>query len=143
MVLSLRYHNLLARRDRVSDKRALAGGYPVRKFLVPRIKSAFDKPLLLALDAILKSLVHRMNSILLLQRAEVDPIHVLHKYCHFFTTYLEILAIGLKPTVYIRVLTHEVRLVKVNLDVQSGIDAGKCYQAQVNNQEGDPADIRQ
>ena len=140
MELSLWYHNLLSRRDRVSDKRTLAGGYPVRKFLVPRIKSTFEKPLLLALNAILKSFVHRVNSILLLQSAEVDPIHVLHKYCHFFTAYLEILAIGLKPVVYVRVFTHKVHLVKVNLDVL-GIKAGKGYQAQVQNQENDAADI--
>ena len=81
-----------------------------------------------------------MNSILLLESAEVDPIHVLHKYCHLFTAYLEILAIGLKPVVYARVFTHKVHLVKVNLDVL-GIHAGKGYQAQVQNQENDPADI--
>ena len=73
-----------------------------------------------------------MYSILLLQSAEVDPVHILHKYCHLLTAYLKVLAICLKPGVYIRVFAHEVHLVKVYLDVL-GIDAGKGYQTQVQN----------
>ena len=141
MELRLRYHNLLSRRDSVSDERASAGGDPVGKFLVPGFESAFDEPLLARLEvfAVLKGVVHRMYSILVFEEAKVDLFNVLYENCHLLATYFEILAICLVPAIYIRFNAHEVHRVKVDFDCL-GIEAGKGNHARVKQQENDSTD---